>query len=119
MSSLTVSMAGCGTADQLAPPVPSDDAVRIVWHRLVRTDPGTAMEEVAVEGAIEPIDETDVGYVEVIVTFRDEDADELDRITGSVEAVNEHPWDFRVLYPYTGSRAARVADYDVTVGTVL
>ena len=77
------------------------------------------MEQVAVEGAIEPIDENTVAYVEVIATFRDKDADGLDRITASIGAVNEHPWAFRVAYPYTGSRAARVADYDNTVGTVL
>jgi len=89
---------------------------RVVESELVREHEGTDEETVAVEGVIERIDDREVTYLEVRVRFYDSDGEQLDSTIEQVDDITEGDrWEFRVVFPDVGERAALVVDHDAEV----
>lgn len=89
---------------------------RVVESELVREHEGTDDESVAVEGIIERIGDEPITYLEVRVRFLDADGEVLDNTIEQVPDVSEGDrWEFTVVFPDVGERAALVADHEAEV----
>jgi len=89
---------------------------RVVESELVREHEGTDEESVAVVGVVERTDDREVTYLEVRVRFYDADGEQLDSTIEQVSDVTEGDrWEFTVVFPDVGERAALVADHEAEV----
>lgn len=89
---------------------------RVVESELVREHEGTDEETVAVEGVVERTSDEPITYLEVRVRFLDADGEVLDNTIEQVPDVSEGDrWEFTVVFPDVGERAALVADHEAEV----
>jgi len=89
---------------------------RVVESELVREHEGTDEESVAAVGVVERTEDREVTYLEVRVRFYDVDGEQLDSTIEQVSDVTEGDrWEFRVVFPDVGERAALVADHAAEV----
>jgi hypothetical protein len=104
------------------------ERVEIIESELVREDAGTEEEAVAVHGIAQVKPDVEVSYVEIRARFYDAEDDLLDSTIEQVDAVDLHGedddpegrrWEFEIVYPYTGERAAEVESYELEIGTEL
>ncbi|THE62867.1 hypothetical protein D8Y22_20625 [Salinadaptatus halalkaliphilus] len=93
--------------------------VEIVWHDLVRDDPGTEDERVAVWGAVRNVGERTLSYIEIRATFFDVDGEELESVIENVDedVTSGAEWTFEVEFPHFGERAAEVDTYELEPAT--
>lgn len=117
-------LAATAAASSLATAGCSDDSdedileprARVVESELVREHEGTDEESVAVEGVIERTSDEEITYLEVRVRFLDADGEVLDNTIEQVSDVSEGDrWEFTVVFPDVGERAALVADHEAEV----
>lgn len=89
--------------------------VEVVWHDLVRDDPGTEDERVAVWGAVRNVGERTLTYLEIRATFFDEEGEELDSVIENIDedVTSGEEWPFEVEFPHFGERAAAVRTYEL------
>ena len=88
----------------------------VVESELVREHEGTDEESVSVVGVIERTGDREVTYLEVRVRFYDADGEQLDSTIEQVSDVTEGDrWEFTVVFPDTGERAALVAAHEAEV----
>lgn len=136
-----VSLAGC-TGDDGSEDGPenesdgdeSDDPeegerVEIVESELVRENAGSDEERVAVHGIARVKQGAQVSYVEIRALFYNAEGDLLDTIIEQIDEVGRHGeedddpegrrWEFEIVYPQVGERAAEVERYELEVGTEL
>lgn len=94
------------------------DDVEILEHELIRSDEGTAAEQVSVEGRAENTSEESFSYVEVRARFYNENGDLLESFLDNINDFESgQTWAFEIMYPAVGEDAREVADYDIAVGT--
>lgn len=108
-----VTTAGCSgdSGEEILEP-----RARVVESELVRDHEGTDDESVAVVGVVERTGDREVTYLEVRVRFYDADGEQLDSTIEQVSDVTEGDrWEFRVVFPDVGERAALVADHEAEV----
>lgn len=93
--------------------------VEIVWDDLVRDDPGTDEERVAVWGIVRNVGDRTLTYVEIRATFLDADGEELETVIENVDedVSSGEEWVFEVEFPYFGERAAEVDRYELEPAT--
>ncbi|APX95473.1 FxLYD domain-containing protein [Natronorubrum daqingense] len=89
--------------------------VEIVWHDLVRDDPGTDDERVVIWGAARNVGDRAFSYLEIRATFYDEDGEELEAV---IEHVDEDvssgdEWPFEIEFPRFGEDASDVTTYEL------
>lgn len=109
----SVATAGCSddSDDELLEP-----RARVVSSELVREHEGTEDESVAVEGVIERTSDEEITYLEVRVRFFDADGEPLDTTIEQVPDIDDGDrWEFAVVFPEVGERAALVADHEAEV----
>jgi hypothetical protein len=133
-----VALAGCTSDEDDEPEEPEEESneteddpevgesVEIVESELVREDVGTEEERVGVQGIVEVKPDADVSYVEVRAVFYDAEGEQLDTIIEQIDEVGRHGddpegqrWEFEIVYPYMGERAAEVESYELEIGTEL
>ncbi len=121
--SLSVPFAGCLEyfRDEDGEEITEPGDVEIVWHDLVRDDPGTEDERVAVWGAVRNVGERTLSYIEVRATFFDEEGEELESVIENVDedVSSGAEWAFEVEFPHFGERAAEVETYELEPATGL
>ncbi|MFP8953171.1 FxLYD domain-containing protein [Natrialbaceae archaeon A-arb3/5] len=93
--------------------------VEVVWDDLVRDDPGTEDERVAVWGAVRNVGDRTLSYIEIRATFFDEDGEELESVIENVDddVSSGDEWAFEVEFPHFGERAAEVVTYELEPAT--
>ena len=93
--------------------------VEIVWSTLIRDDPGTDDERVAVWGVVRNVGDRTLSYIEIRATFFDEDGEELESVIENVQedVGTGSQWEFEVEFPDFGERAARVVAYELEPAT--
>lgn len=93
--------------------------VEVVWHDLVRDNPGTDEERVVVWGAVRNVGERTLNYVEIRATFFDADGEELESVIENVDedVTSGAEWPFEVEFPHFGERAAAVETYELEPAT--
>ncbi|WP_049926188.1 FxLYD domain-containing protein [Halopiger goleimassiliensis] len=93
--------------------------VEIVWHDLLRDDPGTEDERVAVWGAVRNVGNRTLSYIEIRATFFDAEGEQLESVIENVDAdvTTGREWPFEVEYPHFGERAAEVESYELEPAT--
>lgn len=134
-----VPIAGCtsngdgqndGSEDNGSEEEPEDpqegERVEIVESELVRENAGTDEESVAIRGIARVKPDAEVSYVEIRALFYDAEGELLDTIIEQIDEVGRHGddpegqrWEFEVVYPQIGERAAEVESYELEVGTEL
>lgn len=134
-----VSLTGCTSDEDDEPEAPEEEepneteedpeegeSVEIVESELVRENAGTEEERVGVQGTVEVKSDADVNYVEVRAIFYDAEGERLDTIIEQIDEVGRHGddpegqrWEFEIVYPYMGERAAEVESYELEIGTEL
>ncbi|MFO8114543.1 MAG: FxLYD domain-containing protein [Halorubrum sp.] len=88
----------------------------VVSSELVREHEGTDDESVAVEGVIERTSDEEITYLEVRVRFFDADDELLDTTIEQVSDIDDGDrWEFSVMFPDVGERAALVDDHEAEV----
>lgn len=102
------------------------ERVEIVESELVRENVGTTEESVAVHGIARVKEGVEVSYVEIRALFYDAEGELLDTIIEQIDEVARHGddpegrrWEFEIVYPQVGERAAEVESYELEVGTEL
>lgn len=102
------------------------ERVEIVESELVRENVGTTEESVAVHGIARVKEGVEVSYVEIRALFYDAEGELLDTIIEQIDEVARHGddpegrrWEFEIVYPQVGKRAAEVESYELEVGTEL
>lgn len=102
------------------------ERVEIVESELVRENVGTDEESVAVHGIARVKEDVEVNYVEIRALFYDAEGELLDTIIEQIDEVGRHGddpegrrWEFEIVYPRVGERAAEVESYELEVGTEL
>ncbi|WP_336362968.1 FxLYD domain-containing protein [Halalkalicoccus salilacus] len=102
------------------------ERVEIVESELVRENVGTTEERVAVHGIARVKEGAEVSYVEIRALFYDAEGELLDTIIEQIDEVGRHGddpegrrWEFEIVYPQVGERAAEVESYELEVGTEL
>lgn len=95
------------------------ERVEIVESALVRENVGTDEETVSVQGVVVSREDAEVSYVEIRASFYDAEGELLDTTIEQVEIDEGDRWNFEVVYPQVGARAAEVEDYELEVGTEL
>lgn len=117
-------LAAVAVASSLATAGCSDDSdeeileprARVARSELVREHEGTDDERVAVEGVVERTSDEEITYLEVRVRFFDADDELLDTTIEQVPDVTEGDrWEFTVVFPDVGERAALVDDHEAEV----
>lgn len=117
-------LAAVAVATSLATAGCSDDSdeeileprARVVSSELVREHEGTDDERVAVEGVVERTSDEEITYLEVRVRFFDADDELLDTTIEQVSDIDEGDrWEFTVVFPDVGERAALVDDHEAEV----
>jgi len=112
---VTPALATAGCSDDPGEEI-LEPRARVVESELVREHEGTDEETVTVRGVIERTDDREITYLEVRVRFYDADGEQLDSTIEQVSDVAEGDrWEFAVLFPDVGERAALVVDYDAEV----
>lgn len=112
---VATSVATAGCSDE------SDEEIlepraRVVRSELVREHEGTDDERVVVEGVIERTSDEEITYLEVRVRFFDADDELLDTTIEQVPDVDDGDrWEFTVVFPDVGERAALVDDHEAEV----
>lgn len=109
----SVATTGCGddSDDELLEP-----RARVVSSELVREHEGTDDESVAVEGVVERTSDEEITYLEVRVRFFDADDELLDTTIEQVSDIDDGDrWEFSVMFPDVGERAALVDDHEAEV----
>ena len=93
--------------------------VDIVWSDLVRDNPGTEDERVAVWGVVRNVGERGLSYIEIRATFLDAEGEELETVIENVEedVSTGEEWAFDVEFPHFGERAAEVESYELEPAT--
>ncbi|SDQ35562.1 FxLYD domain-containing protein [Natronobacterium texcoconense] len=93
--------------------------VEIVWDDLVRDNPGTEDERVAVWGVVRNVGDRTLSYIEVRATFFDAESDELESVIENVDedVTSGEEWAFEVEFPHFGERAADVERYELEPAT--
>lgn len=92
--------------------------VEIVWHDLVRDDPGTEDERVTVWGVVRNAGDRGLNYVEIRATFFDADGEELETVIENVDDVTSgEEWPFEIEFPRFGEAAAAVETYELEPAT--
>ena len=93
--------------------------VEIVWHDLLRDDPGTEDERVAVWGAVRNVGDRTLSYIEIRATFFDAGGEELETVIQNVDAdvTTGREWPFAVEFPHFGEHAAEVESYELEPAT--
>lgn len=130
-----VPIAGCTSDDDGQSDEPEDNGsedpqegerVEIVESELVRENVGTAEESVAVHGIARVKEGVEVSYVEIRALFYDAEGELLDTTIEQIDEVGRHGddpegrrWEFEIVYPQVGERAAEVESYELEVGTEL
>lgn len=102
------------------------ERVEIVESELVRENVGTAEESVVIRGTARVKEDVEVSYVEIRALFYDAEGELLDTIIEQIDEVGRHGddpegrrWEFEIVYPGVGERAAEVESYELEVGTEL
>lgn len=102
------------------------ERVEIVESELVRENVGTAEERVSVQGIARVKEGVEVSYVEIRALFYDAEGELLDTIIEQIDEVGRHGddpegrrWEFEIVYPQIGERAAEVESYELEIGTEL
>ncbi|WP_293028804.1 FxLYD domain-containing protein [Natronococcus sp.] len=116
----SLSVSGCleyFTEDAEEITEPAD--VEIVWDDLVRDDPGTEDERVYVWGVVRNAGERTLSYVELRVTFFDDEGEELESVIENVEenVAEGEEWPFDAEFPHFGEEAAEVDSYELEPAT--
>jgi hypothetical protein len=134
-----VPIAGCTSDDDGQSDEPEDNGseeepedpqegerVEIVESELVRENVGTTEESVAVHGIARAKEGVEVSYVEIRALFYDAEGELLDTTIEQIDEVGRHGddpegrrWEFEIVYPQVGERAAEVESYELEVGTEL
>ncbi|APW99875.1 hypothetical protein CHINAEXTREME_19805 [Halobiforma lacisalsi AJ5] len=93
--------------------------VEIVWHDLVRDDPGTEDERVAVWGIVRNVGDRTLTYIEIRATFFGPDDEELESVIENVDGdvSSGEEWAVEVEFPHFGERAAEVERYELEPAT--
>jgi len=118
-----VALAGCSDAEPANGTPPdaddgSDERVEIETHGLVRTDPGTDEETVAIEGTVR-IREDGLQHIELQGRFFDAEDGQLDTTFERLRELDPGTQPFEVRYPDIGPAAAAVERYDIEITTVV
>ncbi|WP_049922991.1 FxLYD domain-containing protein [Halopiger djelfimassiliensis] len=115
-ATFSLSLSGCleyldGDGESITDP----GDVTIVWSDLVRDDPGTEAERVAVWGAARNVGDRTLNYVEIRATFFDAAGEELESVIENVDADVSAggEWPFEIEFPRFGERAAAVDAYEL------
>ncbi len=120
---VAVALAGCSDAEPANGTPPdadeeSDDRVDIETHELVRADPETDEETVAIEGTVR-IHEGGLQHIELRGRFFDAEDGLLDTTFERLRELTPGTQRFEVRYPEVGPAAASVERYDIEITTVV
>ncbi len=119
--SAVVSLSGCleYITDDNGETITEPADVEIVWHDLIRDDPGTDDERVAVWGGVRNVGERTLSYIEIRATFFDAEGEQLERVIENAEGdiTTGTEWPFEIEFPHFGDRAAEVDTYELEPAT--